>query len=29
MKFDNFSDRYKHLNLQRDEIIRKWRIQML
>jgi len=29
MKFDNFSDRYKNLNLQKDEIIRKWRIQML
>ncbi len=29
MKFEHFSDRYKNLNLQKDEIIRKWRIQML
>lgn len=27
MKFDQFSDKYRNLNLKRDEIIRKWKIQ--
>ena len=28
MKFEQFSDKHKSLNLQRDEIIRKWKILM-
>jgi len=27
MKFDQFSDKYRNLNIKRDEIIRKWKIQ--
>jgi hypothetical protein len=29
MKFEHFSDKHRNLNIQKDELLRKWKIQML